>query len=43
MHEVLFTPCYSLAYALVWFALGCMTGYVFKPGKSRRSKHAKHK
>lgn len=38
MYEVLFTTCYSLAHALVWFALGIMTGYVFKPEKRRRRK-----
>lgn len=36
MHEVLFTTCYSLAHALVWFALGIMAGYVIKPDKKRR-------
>lgn len=37
MYEVLFTTCYSLAHALVWFALGIMTGYaLFKPEKRRR-------
>lgn len=42
MHEVLFTTCYNLAEALVWFVLGCMAGYVFKPEKKRRSNHEKH-
>lgn len=41
MHEVLFTTCYTLADALIWFALGIMAGYaLFKP--ERRSKNAKH-
>lgn len=41
MHEVLFTPCYSLAYALVWFALGCMIGYVFKPDRRKGRRRRK--
>lgn len=42
MHEVFNTTCYTLSHALVWFALGAMCGYVFKPDKKRRRRNEKH-
>lgn len=38
LETVFNTTCYTLSHALVWFALGCMAGYVFKPEKRRRKK-----
>lgn len=33
------TECYTLAHALIWFALGIMGGYgLFKPEKKRRKR-----
>lgn len=36
MSDIINTVCYTLTDALIWFALGCMVGYVFKPEKRRK-------